>query len=158
MTMPISLWSIPWGHQHLQFIEHTRFELVTLNLPSYKNEIHLWFTSLLLYSNKDTLQHRVLHDSRIFGLWPVSVSLLPPSRRLRSLLKLASRSSLPSSQPSILNSNWFVSCMKSFLSILIHNSISYASFPIWDYIYTHELVPHSHIPCLLSLIVNILLI
>ena len=84
---------IPWLHQHLQFIEHTRFELMTLNFPLHKNEIHLWFTSYLLKSSNDTLQHRTLHNSRISDLWPVSVSLLPTSRRLRSLFKLASRSS-----------------------------------------------------------------
>ena len=59
----------------------------------HRNEIQLWFTSHFLHLNNDTLQHRALHDSRISGLWPISVSLLPPIRRLRSLLKHASRSS-----------------------------------------------------------------
>ena len=93
MIVPTFLWSISWGHQHLQFFEHTLFELVTLNLPLHEDEIHLWFTSPFLYSSTDTLQHRALHDSRIFGLWPISVSLLTPSHHLRSLLKHASRSS-----------------------------------------------------------------
>ena len=93
MIMPIFLRSIPWGHQHIQLFEHTRFELVTLNLQLHRNEIQCWFTSHLLHLNNDTLQHRALHDSRISGLWPISVYLLPPIRHLRSLLKHASRSS-----------------------------------------------------------------
>ena len=87
IIMPTFLRSIPWGHQHLQFFEHTCFELVTLNLQLHGYEIQHWFTSHLLHLNNDTLQHRARHDSRISGLRPVSVSLLPPSRHLRSLLK-----------------------------------------------------------------------
>ena len=93
MIVPTFLRSIPWGHQYLQFFELTRFELMTLNLQLHRSEIHHWFTSHLLQSNNDTPQRRALHDSRISSFWPISVSLLHPSRRLRSLLKHASRSS-----------------------------------------------------------------
>ena len=75
------------------FFKHTRFELVTLNLQLHRNEIQHWFTSHLLHLNNDTLQHRALHESRISGLWPISVSLLPSSLRLCGLLKHISRSS-----------------------------------------------------------------
>ena len=132
MIMPTLLWSIPWGHQHLQFFEHTRFELVTLNLELHRNEIQYWFTSHLLYLNNDTLQHRAHMTLGSPAFDPYRFLCSTPSRHLCSLL----------------NSQWFVSCMKSSLSIQILNSILYAILPIWDMIYVF--MSHSLLPCLLA--------
>ena len=156
MIVPTFLRSIPWGHQYLQFFELTRFELMTLNLQLHRSEIHHWFTSHLLQSNNDTPQCRALHDSRISSFWPISVSLLHPSRRLRSLLKHASRSST------------FILAVYLELIDLCHawNLRCQFEFSIQSYIqafqfeitYTHQLMSHSLFSCLLPLYNNIHLI
>ena len=122
--MPNVLHSISWCCQHLQFIEHTRFEVVTLNLPSYENEIHLWFTSHFHSPNNDTLQHRALHDSRISGIFdPYRFPCSPQANACVASWNTPFGPLYLHPSRSFWTSHWFVSCMKSSLPKQIHHSI-----------------------------------
>ena len=127
---------------------------MTLNLQLPRNEIHHRFTSHLLQSNNDTLQHRALNDSRISGLWPISVSLLPPSRRLHSLLKYASRSS-----------TFILAVHLELILICVMHEIFLYQFEFsfqshmqafqFETSYIHKLMSHLLLSCLLHLLITI---
>ena len=67
-------------------------------------------------------------ESPVF--WPVSVSLLPQADACVASWNTPLGPLYLHPSRSFWTSHWFVSCMKSSLSIWIHHLISYASFPI----------------------------